>query len=136
MRSMTFEVDRDEYAIGFFRDPKQITVKKRGSKNQVRYPATTARLLVRDHSAVHEKPRWTELYTATVHHFHKDLFTLENGRVKALEKLTPLVPKELRQAMWKAYLERPRPKSEPKPKPEEPPTPVIMEGSSPAPESL
>lgn len=81
-------------------------------------------------------PQWVEVMRATVRHYFKDEFTVEDGRKKALQCLTPFIRPDLRPPMWKAYLERPRPKSEPKPKPEEPPTPVIMEGSSPAPESL
>lgn len=82
------------------------------------------------------KLQWVEVMRGTVRHYFKDEYSVEDGRKKALQRLTPFIIPDLRPPMWQAYLERPRPKSEPNPKTEESPTPVIMEGSSPAPESL
>lgn len=59
---------------------------------------------------------FVEIGHASVRFYHKDVDeTRETGRRLALRRLCPFIPMELRPLVWKAYLERPRPKEAPKP---------------------
>lgn len=120
---MKFRHNGKEYELEFRRDHKTVTYYKDGKEitAKSRYPFTTVTL--REHTAI----RPIIVTEAVVGCSHLDQYTPEKGRWYALEALSrilrrkdknkePLWPHEFRAAMWKSYLNRPRPKSEPKPK--------------------
>lgn len=76
------------------------------------YPYTTVTIFETDPAHPLDKKIFR---TATTGCFHKDNFSLEKGRCRALRLATITTPKAMKPVLWKAYHERPRPKSEPKP---------------------
>lgn len=115
MRAMMFSHDGAEYAVAFHREvlPYLTEPHPDAMITAPRRPATTARLLIRlvtiDNEPTETAPKWQEVMHATVRPNHLDDYSVERGRLLALRRLTPFVLEPLRPAMWKAFMERPRP---------------------------
>lgn len=117
---MKFEFEGKKYLIEFRREFRShIKRDKRGIDHILpsKYPSTTATIV--EVVSVDDKgrPKETKVYrVATAGCYHEDAFTLEKGRCRALRMLTnnAAIPKAMKPILWKAYHERPRPKSEPK----------------------
>src|SRR5688572_29785262 len=77
-----------------------------------KYPYTTVTIFETDPAHPLDKKVFR---TATTGCYHKDNFSIEKGRCRALRLATITTPKAMKPVLWKAYHERPRPKTEPKP---------------------
>ena len=104
---MKFEYEGSTYRIEFQRDKKKLHRPGIVDGAESTYPYTTARLLKHFKDDVMEG--YETIAHAQVGCWHKEAkFTLEQGRVEALRKLTKELPKDLRREVWKAYHERDR----------------------------
>ena len=119
---MKFEFEGKKYLIEFKREFRaRIKRDKQGIDHILpsTFPYTTASIVEVLSVDDKGKPKETKVYrVATTGCYHEDSFTLEKGRCRALRMLTnnAAIPKAMKPILWKAYHERPRPKSEPKPK--------------------
>lgn len=112
---MRFEFGGKVYVIDFERKYRQFQkhdyVSGLDSFVKSKFPYTTATIYETDPTHPLDKKVFR---TATAGCFHRDNFSLEKGRCRALRLVTMALPKEMKPVLWKAYHERPRPKSEPK----------------------
>lgn len=97
---MRFEFEGQKYILEFQRDFKETTVN--GEIKKASKPYTTVNLVrfEDDKPVVHR--------TATVGCWHRDVYTLEKGRLGALRLMTKGngLSKEFKRVLWKAYMER------------------------------
>lgn len=106
-----FEHENVVYAVEFMRDHRRVRVADKLTPGvfrmeKSREPFTTASVVVpKDGVRAHD---WEVYKQATVGVAKGDRFSYEDGRMYALKKLTPLLPKEMRTKMWEAYMSRPR----------------------------
>lgn len=126
---MRFKFNGADYQLEFQREFKPVRVGF-DEVNQVdlmgpsKWPYTTANLFITEPGTLPGKL----LRTYTVGAHHTEQFSYEEGRLNALRQLskTNSLSKELKKAMWDAYLYRPRPVSKPKEKVEDSAEPTII----------
>lgn len=98
---MNFAYENRRYRIEFQRDKKRL--QRPGTPEVSRFPYTTARLLEFDEVAKEYKV----VASASVGCWHKEpRFTREEGRLKALRKLTDKLPTDLKPRLWETYHNR------------------------------
>ena len=107
---MRFMYDNQEWEILFNRDHKLVEVIDREENTKTEtlstFPTTKVMLLKVD--PVKKARQWEIPFKAEASCFKGDKFTVEAGRIWALKKLTPMLPKDMRPVVWNAYLNRPK----------------------------
>lgn len=103
---MRFTFDGKDYTIEFqrsFRERVKTNLAGDDVVTKSTKPYTTVTLLEADLGRPQAK---TTYRTATVGCWHKDKFSLETGRVRALRSMTRTLPKAMKPVLWKAYHDR------------------------------
>lgn len=112
---MQFEVNGVGYGIEFRRETREVRVHDPFNKDVIHkvkstYPFTTVNITLKSDKP---KKQWEVAHTATVGCFKSDAFSAEEGRRYALRSLCKKLPKDLKDlktALWQAYLTRKDPK--------------------------
>lgn len=116
---MRFTFEGRVYEITFKRHHSNVFVPDTWSKHVKRvrksqFPYTTVKILVVDESSPAKD--WGVFRTGTVGCWFRDKFNHENGRLNALKFMTKgnSMSKDMKSAVWDAYMSRPRGVPEPK----------------------
>lgn len=103
-----YYLDR-EYSLEFCRERTKVKVRDEYMKNVFRlelskYPFTEA--VIREVDPKQAPKYWTIYKFAKVGCLPSDYFSLEDGRLQALKRLTIMIPREMRGPLWNAYHSR------------------------------
>lgn len=107
---LTFTYAGNEYCLDFRRDHKRVRVLDKLASSKVwrwetsRHPYTTVYLSLIEKEI--PSKFWVVKHQAEVGVSQEDVYSHEMGRIYALRKLTPFLPKEMRRAMWECYMGR------------------------------